>query len=114
MKGVIIALVCIAVGVLGGVLWYRSTQRINVATPQPAITYTPEELHEGWQDGVARIANAYDNDHDARKAKEALLALRVRAEDRDAHLKLVMAMSALEQGGEGAENLWQQALRAIQ
>lgn len=64
-----------------------------------------KQLHQVWMDEVARQTRDLGQDSDSdriQSAVDSLLALRVASEDKDSHLKLVMALMALERREPGA------------
>ncbi|MBI5654503.1 hypothetical protein HZC53_02530 [Candidatus Uhrbacteria bacterium] len=64
-----------------------------------------KQLHQDWMDEVARQTRGLGQDSDPdriQSAVDSLLALRVASEDKDSHLKLVMALMALERREPGA------------
>lgn len=84
----------LSVLVAGG-FWLRPT----------AGTFDPVRAHEEWRNEVRTMTDGLDERSpadDVRRARERLLLLRVAAEDRDAHLRIILALVALERGEEGA------------
>jgi hypothetical protein len=98
-------------------LWaFRSE---TVVTEQMAVPRSAEEIRSQWRDAVQDVLAAYDGDKKPAVARDALLALRVTAEDQPLHLSLVLAFQRRVDGVAGAEQaiakarasfatLWQQ------
>lgn len=77
----------------------------STVTPEPPVV-SSAELKAQWKQSVASILADYDQTTDARSARERLLALRVPAELKDAHLALFLAFNTLtDSRPEGAAKL---------
>lgn len=68
---------------------------------QPAVV-DASALHATWVEGTQAVLTQFDRDQDPAKARDALLALRVNAADKEVHQELVFAFEALAtQAGAG-------------
>lgn len=95
----------LSVLVAGG-LWLR---------PPGAKSFDPVRAHEEWRSEVRTMTEHLDErspPDDARRARERLLLLRVAAEDRDAHLRVILALVALERGETDALRRLREAVAA--
>lgn len=108
----VFALLC----AIGLVIRFREQRRAPSVLPiSPAITQTKsvEQMHADWQKGVRDTIAAYDQDHEAARARDALLALTVASRDQAAHLQLVLGLNALAEGAPGAKEKWKAAKQAF-
>ncbi len=94
--------------VSGGVVLYRQNQASTVE--ESASHVSPEEVLRAWELGVKGAVQGYEQDKNALKARDLLLALRVPAEKREQHLSLVLALEAAIQQRKDAESRWQRAV----
>lgn len=85
---------CVAFG------FWKVSQRGSRSTQPAAVD--PTVLHATWVEGTQAALTQFDRDHDATKARDALLALRVNAADKDIHQELVFAFEALATQEAGA------------
>ncbi len=118
MKGrnlVVWVLIAAALGT-GAFFLFRRSPSVPPATaplqtePRSSLPSRPaDEIHAEWKDKVAAILSAYDQDHDAKVARDALLALTVTRADQEVDLELVLAFQALVDGKtkEGQSDLQQ-------
>lgn len=89
--------IALCVLVIFAVMWFRR--------PAPVPVFDPVAAHASWQQLIAQDIlplSASSSVEDVRQRRERLLQLTVTAEDRDAHMSLVMALLALERGEPGA------------
>ena len=111
--GIRLALFVFLVAIWFGLQAYRRffVQEPTVLRVPPAPVSAPslEETRATWRQNVKRIVAMYDQDKQAERAREALLALTVAREDQEAHLRLVLALNALIEGASGADKKWQTA-----
>ncbi|MFA6429590.1 MAG: hypothetical protein WCV84_03790 [Patescibacteria group bacterium] len=87
--------------------WKRSAQPV-VSTP------TTQDIRAAWNTGVSTTLVRFDTTKNAQEARDALLDLRVTAEDKEAHLRLVLAFQALLDKAKNAEALLKQAREAVE
>lgn len=89
--------------VLAGVAFggWELSQLLSRPT-QPAVV-DPAERHAAWVRDTQTVLAQFDRDHDAAKARDALLALRVNAADKGLHQELVFAFEASVAQEAGAE-----------
>lgn len=71
--------------------------------PAGQTVVDPTVLHASWVEDTSAILASYDQDKDAGRARDALLALRVTADDKAAHQELVFAFEALATGTPDAD-----------
>ena len=71
------------------------------------------QMHTDWQKIVRDTAARYEQDHDATRARDALLALTVAPVDQAMHLQLVLALNALVEGAPGADAKWKASLQSF-
>jgi len=113
--GVLVAATLLCVAAIFAVTYLRS---LGPATPTPQAE-TPvnlTEMHARWKSEVLRVTSHLSASSalpEIRQARETILNLRVTADDREAHLKVVMALLALERGDAGAYDSLQAALKEI-
>lgn len=90
-----------------------STLAVLFLRPRPsADSYDPSTAHTAWQEEVRRIAaevEAHPSTDRLRDLREKLLTFRVTAEDRDVHLRFILALLALERGDTDAERSFAEA-----
>lgn len=109
-------LIFVLLGVTFLILRMRNTQRfieapIGKVAPLPTVSLA--QMHTDWQKTVRDVAAHYEQDHDAARARDALLALTVAPADQSMHLRLVLALNALVEGASGAGAKWKEALQAF-
>lgn len=118
MVCVTLALVIGLIGVSSAFLYKPAivgTQSVAPA-PQP-IAVDPVVLHTQWKEAVARsvaplvVSSSTD---EIQRALNAILALRVTSSDRDAHLQLVLALSAFAHQEVGAYDKVREAFISTQ
>ena len=80
---------------------------IGKVTPSAAVSLA--QMHTDWQKMVREVSMRYEQDHDAARARDALLALTVAPADQATHLQLVLALNALAEGVSGADAKWKAA-----
>lgn len=90
------AAAAVAVSMLIFVVAHQVIQgRANAGLPQgEAGAVDIDDLRSKWMESVSGILAAYDEEPDAQKARDALLALRVPADAQHVHLGLVLAFQA--------------------
>ncbi len=108
MKGRIIVWMVLVILVLGGGIFFLFRRTVSTSAPvvaplqtefRPALPSRPaSEIHREWKERVANILRVYDDTHDARVARDTLLALTVTRDDQTIHLQLVLAFQALVDG----------------
>lgn len=76
----------------------------------PVVSRSSTEIRTDWKRDALTVIQAYESDHDATKARDALVRLVVPAEGRDAHLALVLALEKARAANAGAEQDWQAAV----
>lgn len=106
LTGLLLFLVVLGIGVT---IWFKSYRLASSGTAQP--TRSSEEIHTEWIEKTQKIINQYTQDHEAEQARDELIRLTVTAEDRDAHLALVLALEALHQKSDGAETRFEAAVQ---
>jgi len=85
--------------------------------PAPSKSFDPVSAHNAWKMEVAdRVGSLTEHAqlHDIQSVKQDVLSLTVTADDRDADLALVLALSAFERGEQGSYAKLQTALAATQ
>ncbi len=86
----------------------------NDAHPVPATgTMSSTQMRLQWREAVTTVLATYAADHEALRARDALLALTVATADQDTHLHLVLALDGLARQTKGAEKSWKVAVRAF-
>jgi hypothetical protein len=93
----------VAALLLGGVAFGSWKVSERWGHPAGPAVVDPAELHAQWAEGTAATLTQFDQDQDAAKARDALLALRVNAADKDLHQELVFAFEAWATQASGAE-----------
>lgn len=78
----------------------RSLVPSDPSSSQPSVSSV--ERHREWRSKVENILNDYDRTSNAAQARDGLLGLTVAPEDRDMHLKLVLAFQAVVDGASDA------------
>lgn len=98
-RGVILIL-CIVVigGIVVGFGWTLRHVLRRTAAVEVVPARSQAEIHRTWVQGVRKVLAAHDQDRDALKARDALLALSVRTDDQDVHLALVLALQGIMDG----------------
>ncbi len=89
---------------------------ILVTHPAPPPPLTQQEIRVAWVEGVidaTRGIGATSTPVAIETAKKKLLDLRVTADDRETHLKLVMGLLAMERGESGAFDQYDAALADV-
>ncbi len=84
--------------------------------PAPVVQADMAKLHAQWKDAVLQATSKLNADSvpaDITQAYDAIVALRVAANDRDADLRIVMALLAMQHGQSGSYAALQQALTQI-
>lgn len=79
--------------------------------------FDPVVAHAAWKEQVATeigVLNEHSPTEEIRRIQQDLLTIRVTAEDRDAHLELIMALSAFARGDAGSYARLQTAFAATQ
>jgi hypothetical protein len=111
-RSLLMVVVLLLAVVAAGFWLYRS--RTNAPPVVSESVISPEAMHAAWKTRVAEILQTYDRDQNAQAAEDALSELRVTADDKEIHLKLVLAFASIVQGDKkGAERL-KQARAAFQ
>lgn len=88
----LLVIVCL----IAGVLAFRQRHQSVVTTPPEAATARSQaDVAGDWRADVTRLLSEYDQNQDARAAEQGLLALHVVDQDRELHLKIVLAFHAL-------------------
>ena len=82
--------------------------------PLPPPVRSQEEMRASWIQGVQEALATYDREQDATKARDALLALSVRADDQESHLALVLAFQGLIDDRGGAARSLEKARQDFQ
>ncbi len=88
-----VVIVVIVLGLIGLVV-----QRVYTRTAPAQQAFSSAELHAAWIARTQEIVRDYESNHDAARARDALLALRVAREDQQAHLDLVLRYERLIDG----------------
>lgn len=104
---------------LGLALWAFRAQNarrsgeapLGKMAPPPSVSLG--QMHTDWQKMVRDTAARYEQDHDAARARDSLLALTVAPADQATHLQLVLALNALAEGASDAGTKWKAALQAF-
>ncbi len=68
--------------------------RSRVVVTPAVVIRSPEDIKNVWHKGVEDVLKSYEVTHDATVARDALVTLVVRTEDRSTHLALVLAFQA--------------------
>lgn len=112
MRVLVFALLCLAFWALR----MHSVRRfadapVGKGAPPPSVSLA--QMHTDWQKMVREVSVRYEQDHDAVRARDALLALTVAPIDRAMHLQLVAALNALAEGVSGADAKWKVAQQSF-
>lgn len=84
-----------AICVIAGILAWKERNRSSEVVIPNAPPRSVEEVAGDWRSDVTRLMAEYDRTQDARAAEQGFLALHVVDQDRDLHLKFVLAFHAL-------------------
>ncbi len=84
-----------------------------IAIIPPASVRSLAQIHIDWQKAVRDILTTYEQDHQAIRARDALLALTVAPTDQQTHLQLVLALNAVSEGASKADAKWKAAKQAF-
>ncbi|MFA5185201.1 MAG: hypothetical protein WC551_01830 [Patescibacteria group bacterium] len=119
----------VILSLIGLVLFAAISVFLVMAWMQPEVAVAPAEdekvylepmdlrqLHQSWLDEVARQTRGIDSRTDPQKVRQtidALLKLKVTAGDKEEHLRIVMALLALERHESGAWSQVQSALASL-
>lgn len=101
-------LVLVVIIVASGWAIYRAVNQRDVELVAPPIR-SQEEMSALWIQGVQETLASYDREQNATKARDALLALSVRADDQESHLALVLAFQGLIDARGGAASSLEKA-----
>lgn len=94
----------------GGSVWYL----FRSPSAEMVVARSPEEILQGWQEGVRGVVRRYPGELTAMQARDELLGLTVPAQHRSVHLGLVLALEAAIQQRSDAQQRWIQATEAFQ
>lgn len=90
----LISVAVLLLGLVSLIVW-RSRSKTSLPVPIALPEISQSELHASWNREVEDALQQYKQDKNALAARDRLLALRVAADDRETHLKLVLALQAL-------------------
>lgn len=100
-------------------VFFAMAWRLPIMTTSGELWLKPmelRELHQSWLDEVAKQTRGIDSrtaPQKVRQAIDALLKLKVTADDKQEHLRIVVALLALERGDSGAWSQVQSALASL-
>lgn len=103
----ILTVLCLAAGFA---VWRGRLSDSSTPSAAPVVTRSPEEIEQAWKIGVEKVILEYEQDHDAAKGRNSLIALTVPGERREIHLALVLALEGLQRQQSDAPSRWQKAL----